>query len=395
MSTMPTPNFDHALIAFVNPASGGNLGPKILQFLKNHIGDENVFDIKADAGPDRGLQMRASDASVEVRCIVAGGDGTFSWVASTLEKKSYSHVRLMVIPLGSGNDMARALGWGKKYPGISKVLKYMDWINTAKAHRLDVWKLSSQHDPASAQQLDTSHGARPLMCNYLSLGADAFVELRFNQMRWDHPEKFKSRMGNFRAHLMVGLKYMCSPSSQKFYIADHIDTLLIDDHPISIPQNLQALIFLNIPSYGAGAQPWGSVGPKQLSSDAIKDRPIGDMYVDDQQFEVIGLRNLNHFGLIKLFGAHGVRIAQGRRMHLKLKSPSTPFQVDGEPWDQRGGQVDMHVGNKISILEGPQWKETSRKSASFNNPLHSTLSSDAGTSSSKVFEPERVVETKD
>lgn len=98
------------IIAFVNRGSGGNEGARVLDFLKNELGNENVFDIVADKGPARGLEERASDASFEVRIIVAGGDGTFSWVANEVEKRNLSHVRLVVVPLGSGNDMSRALG---------------------------------------------------------------------------------------------------------------------------------------------------------------------------------------------------------------------------------------------------------------------------------------------
>lgn len=356
------------LIAFVNKDSGGNEGGRVLDLLKNQLGDENVFDIKADKGPNPGLDARASDPSFEVRIIIAGGDGTFSWVANAVEKLNLNHCRLIVIPLGSGNDMSRALGWGKKYPGLSKVEQHLEWLTTARPHKLDVWRLSALEDQSFATHADdngVAHGARPLVCNYLSLGADAFVELRFNQLRWNNPEKYKSRLGNFRTHMLVGAKYMCSPQSKKIHIADHIDTLYVDDQLITIPDNLQALIFLNIPSYGAGTQPWGFLGERK-PADIGKERTVQDMYVDDHRFEVIGLRSLSQFGRIKLFGTHGVRIAQGQRMAMKLKSDSTPFQVDGEPWEQRGGDVTLEPGNPVGVLEGPVWKGTSRKNAKFN-----------------------------
>lgn len=379
------------LIAFVNNGSGGNQGVSVLNLLKHHLGDENVFDIKADKGPDRGLDLRASDPSFEVRIIVAGGDGTFSWVANAVEKKNLTHCRLMVIPLGSGNDMSRALGWGKKFPGLSKIEQHMDWIQAAKPRKLDVWRLAALEDETIPTHVDDdgiSHGARPLVCNYLSLGADAFVELRFNQLRWKNPERYKSRLGNFKAHLLVGSKYMCGPPSKKIHVIDHIDTLHVDDQLIQIPDDLQALIFLNIPSYGAGTQPWGVLGGAK-PADICKDRTIEDMYVDDHKFEVLGMRDLSQFGRIKLLGTHGVRIAQGQRMRLKLKSDSTPFQVDGEPWEQRGGEVTLEPGNPIGVLEGPVWKGSSKKNAKFN-PTSSTEA--PGQMFPKV---EQIVETSD
>lgn len=354
------------IIAFVNKGSGGNEGARVLDYLKNELGDENVFDIKADKGPMRGLDERASDASFEVRIIVAGGDGTFSWVADAIEKRNMTHVRLIVLPLGSGNDMARALGWGKKFPGMNKLVEYMEYIPRARPHKLDVWRLATANDKSITPDEDdcVEHGARPLMCNYLSFGVDAFVELRFNQLRWDNPEKYKSRLGNLRAHAQLGAKYMCALPSKKIFVADHIESLLVDDVPLEVPPNLQALIFLNIPSYGAGLQPWGFMGAKN-AEDANAKTEVNDMFVDDHLFEVVGLKNLTQFGLIKTVGSHGVRLAQGSRMTLKLKSESTPFQVDGEPWEQLGGTVTLEPGNRVGVLEGLAWSPDSKKNAKF------------------------------
>lgn len=363
------------IIGFVNKSAGGNEGVRVLELLREKLGEENVFDIKADRGPERGLAARALDASMEIRIVVAGGDGTFSWVANAVEKRNMSHCRLIIIPLGSGNDMSRALGWGKKYPGLRKVSYWVDYMERAKARRLDVWRLTALEDDnlVDVDEDGISHGARPLMCNYLSLGADAFVELRFNQLRWQAPEKYKSRLGNFRAHLKVGMKYTCAPSKKKIFVTDHIESLRIDDTDVDLPQNLQAILFLNIPSYAAGSQPWGFMN-KEKSSDVEADVIVDNMYVDDHQFEVIGFRSLTHVGRVKAFGTRGLRIAQGRRMSLVLKSESTPFQVDGEPWEQRGGEVTMEPGNTVGVLEGPQWKDSSRKNAKFNPPAREEAS---------------------
>ncbi len=232
--------------------------------------------------------------------MVAGGDGTFSWVCTVVEEKQLANVNLIVIPLGSGNDMSRALGWGRKYPGDSRIPKYVDWLRKAPPHRLDVWKLVATEDPAkvaaASTESDTEHSARPLMCNYLSFGADAYVELKFNQLRWKNPDKYKSRIGNFKAHLKVGTKYMMRPRKRKFFLSDHVEQLTVDGEVLNLPTNLQALIILNIPSYGAGTQPWGSVKGNSQSSDLSTDIRLSAMYVNDGSFEIIGLTGLPHYG---------------------------------------------------------------------------------------------------
>lgn len=367
------------IIGFVNTGSGDYEGFRVLELLRDKLGHENVFDIKVDRGPERGLAARALDASIEVRIVVAGGDGTFSWVANAVEKRNMSHCRLIIIPLGSGNDMSRALGWGKKYPGVRRVAHCVDYMERAKARKLDVWRLTAFEDESliDVDENGVSHGARPLMCNYLSLGADAFVELRFNQLRWQSPEKYKSRLGNFREHLKVGMKYMCASPKKKIFVTDHIESLRIDDKDIDLPHKLQAILFLNIPSYAAGSQPWGFMN-KEKSSDVEADVIVDNMYVDDHQFEVIGFRSLVHVGTVKAFGTHGLRIAQGKRMSLVLKSESTPFQVDGEPWEQRGGEVTIEPGNPVGVLEGPRWKDSSKKNAKFS-PLAKEEAGNFGT----------------
>lgn len=48
--------------------------------------------------------------------IVCGGDGTVMWVVNQLVKNNIQSKKapIAVIPLGTGNDFSRCLGWGKE-----------------------------------------------------------------------------------------------------------------------------------------------------------------------------------------------------------------------------------------------------------------------------------------
>lgn len=106
---IPTVNV-RPVIIFINPKSGGNQGVKLLQKFQWHLNPRQVFDLSR-GGPRMGLELFKKVPNLRV--LACGGDGTVGWVLSILDQIANAvSFPVGVLPLGTGNDLARALGWG-------------------------------------------------------------------------------------------------------------------------------------------------------------------------------------------------------------------------------------------------------------------------------------------
>ncbi|KAJ7310344.1 hypothetical protein JRQ81_007253 [Phrynocephalus forsythii] len=98
------------LLAFVNSKSGDNQGVKFLRKFKQFLNPAQVFDLM-NGGPHLGLRLFQKFPCF--RILVCGGDGSVGWVLSEIDALGlHKQCQLGVLPLGTGNDLARVLGWG-------------------------------------------------------------------------------------------------------------------------------------------------------------------------------------------------------------------------------------------------------------------------------------------
>ena len=75
--------------------------------------------------------------------LACGGDGTVGWVLSALDTSQMQYmdfVSVGVIPLGTGNDMARFLGWGVGYRS-EPLEPVIQALATSESRLLDRWQI--------------------------------------------------------------------------------------------------------------------------------------------------------------------------------------------------------------------------------------------------------------
>ncbi|XP_074039170.1 retinal degeneration A isoform X2 [Leptinotarsa decemlineata] len=321
------------VIVFINPKSGGNQGLKLLQKFQWLLNPRQVFDL-TQGGPKMGLELFKKVPNL--RILACGGDGTVGWVLSVIDQIGISPAPAVgVLPLGTGNDLARALGWGGGYTDepISKILSN---ISHSDVVYLDRWSLEvEKNNNAASNEGGKENLPLNVMNNYYSLGVDAHIALEFHEAREAHPEKFNSRLRNKMFYGQMGGKDLLKRKWKD--LADFV-TLECDGQ--NITQKLKelrvhAIVFLNISSYGGGTRPWNrSLGGIEPST-------------EDGLIEVVGLTTYQ-LPLLQA-GGHGTCITQCRSAKI-ITSKTIPMQVDGEACKLTPSVITLTHLNKAPML---------------------------------------------
>uniref|UniRef100_A0A672RE21 Diacylglycerol kinase n=1 Tax=Sinocyclocheilus grahami TaxID=75366 RepID=A0A672RE21_SINGR len=325
LKPLPSPLMKPVLV-FVNPKSGGNQGTKLLQMFMWILNPRQVFDL-SQGGPREALELYRKVPNL--RILACGGDGTVGWILSALDELQMNpQPPVAVLPLGTGNDLARTLNWGGGYTDdpVSKVLCQ---VEDGTVVQLDRWNLQVER---SAVQPEEGTQKLPLNVfnNYFSLGFDAHVTLEFHESREANPEKFNSRFRNKMFYAGVGR----APYDTLMKACDGTDLT-----PKIQELKFQCIVFLNIPRYCAGTMPWGNTGDH---------RDFEPQRHDDGCIEVIGFTMASLAAL--QVGGHGERLHQCREVVLTTFK-TLPVQVDGEPCRLAPSTLRISLRNQANMLQ--------------------------------------------
>lgn len=281
----------------INPASGGGQGAALGALLTQR--GHSVYDLRRG----RLIELAASCAGLLVAC---GGDGTVAAVLDAVYR-SDRDLAVAMIPLGTGNDLARHLGWPSIPPTADRLDSWLAHAIAAPERRLDRWLL-------------VGPGIERAWFNYWSIGDDAAAALRFHHLRRVQPWLMRGGALNKAMYGLCGLAEAGARLRGCY------------DHPL--PSGTGALVVASIASYAGGT----CLGPRIASDDRLTDLfalPMG-----------LGL------GLLLVGRRRAKALGQAASWELRF-SRSVPMQLDGEPFIGSPGLWAVRHGGQVRMLAGP------------------------------------------
>lgn len=156
------------------------------------------YDLFNPVDKAKGLEtVKQYQVEYDMRVVICGGDGSVLWVVQELIDKGVDLDQIIfgIIPIGTGNDFSRTIGWtvttsfsDTNLGGLKGIIK--EWLN-ASIRKYDIWDLELDlHEGGNIRRIknrrevvmEDQHIKRSFS-NYFSLGIDARIGYSFDKRR--------------------------------------------------------------------------------------------------------------------------------------------------------------------------------------------------------------------
>jgi len=313
-------------LALINSAAGAKMGEALAASLREEAarradgGEAPLEVVNLEDVPPREALRSFGERHPQYRVLVCGGDGSVAWVLGEVEQLDAPYrPAVAILPLGTGNDMSRVLGWGKYFRPQSLRAR-LAALSLSRVALLDRWGLAGSL-PDGREQL--------VMSNYLSIGVDARASLNWARLKAAAPALFSLRLLAKLWYIVLG--------TPELLLRSHRDlpsrlTLTCDGQRIPLPRRCQGLMVCNTPSYGGGSDLWDPTqGAPLPSRDRMQTEAVPPA-ADDGVLEIVCVTGVFHLAQTLAGFSNAVRLAQGREVSIEVEGSGVPLQVDGEPF---------------------------------------------------------------
>lgn len=315
----------YKFIFLINPISGGGQGKVIYQFLPEIMEsmDFKKEEWKAEFTHAEGMETQIFDCLSNAETLIAvGGDGTVTAVLSTMLSGNFADkVKIGLIPLGTGNDLARVLNLYK--PFVDRGLLFLvRRLLSAKTREFDIWQVNGKY----------------ALANYFSGGIDARIAHDFNRDRANGVISSSSVIAN-------KLHYV------RRFFADRNYRLLggtlgyQDDSGNCESVDLTGhctVIVGNIPSFASGANPFF----KSNMADGYLE--VVDVPSMSKFMMAIAVGNIPLIGYF--YKKYFLKSIKVRSLKLVL-SPKEYLQLDGEDLSGKvQGDITIEFASRVNVL---------------------------------------------
>lgn len=207
-----------------NLKSGDNAAADVIAICRSVLNPIQIFELSS-AGPDEALNLIRKMDKIQCRILVAGGDGTVGWILTEIFKRQINPLpEVCILPIGTGNDLSRVLGWGAVPPAVLHPNEMCDkvwaappikclWLSNefrspflqiqkSQAVLLDRWLIDIESKSSRRLPMKWLPHRKLYMYNYFSVGVDAQVTFNFHKARESPFYMLSSRLFNKVNHII-------------------------------------------------------------------------------------------------------------------------------------------------------------------------------------------------